>query len=250
MKAENFAIIIPARYQSTRLPGKPLVDICGIPMIKRVWDRCCLAVNADKIYIATENQKIFDYCSTFTKNVLMTESSCKTGTDRVYEACSKIKGIDFVVNVQGDEPVINPNEIIQIIEEYKQNPGKIINGMAAISLADEYYSLTIPKVVFRQDKRLLYMSRAAIPSNKFDKFVKAWKQICIYAFPIEALRDFSALKEKTLFEQEEDIEILRFLELGYDVMMKEVKGKSIAVDTPADVIKVSEMLLKNDKYNL
>jgi 3-deoxy-manno-octulosonate cytidylyltransferase (CMP-KDO synthetase) len=250
MKSENFAIVIPARYKSSRLPGKPLIDICGTPMIKRVWDRCCLAVNSEKIYIATENLEIFNYCQTFTQNVLMTSDSCKTGTDRVYEACSKIGSLDFVVNVQGDEPIINPAEITQIIDEYIKNPGKIINGMALISSKNEYTSLTIPKVVFRQDRRLLYMSRAAIPSNKSNEFVKAWKQICIYAFPINALKDFSLANDKTLFEKEEDIEILRFLELGYDVMMKEVEGKSIAVDTLFDAEKVSKLLLKNPDYNL
>jgi len=250
MKSENFAIVIPARYQSSRLPGKPLIDICGTPMIKRVWERCCLAVNSEKIYIATESEEIFNYCQTFTKNVLMTSDTCKTGTDRVYEACTQIGNLDFVVNVQGDEPVINPDEITQIINEYIKNPGKIINGMASVSSAEEYKSLTIPKVAFRQDGRLLYMSRAAIPSNKANEFVKAWKQICIYAFPINVLKEFSLADEKTLFEKEEDIEILRFLELGYDVMMKEVEGKSIAVDTPFDANKVSEVLSKNAEYNL
>jgi 3-deoxy-manno-octulosonate cytidylyltransferase (CMP-KDO synthetase) len=250
MKNNNFAVVIPARYKSTRLPGKPLIDICGIPMIKRVWERCCLAVEQDKIYIATESQVIFDYCLTFTNNVLMTSDSCKTGTDRVFEACSQIGKLDFVVNVQGDEPVINPNEINDIINEYLKNPGKIINGMAAIATAEEYHSVTIPKVTFRQDNRLLYMSRAGIPSNKTNDFNKAWKQICIYAFPVKALYDFSNLEEKTPFEEEEDIEILRFLELGYDVMMKEVEGKSIAVDTATDVVKVSKILTNYPRFNL
>lgn len=250
MKDTNFAVVIPARYKSTRLPGKPLIDICGTPMIKRVWERCCLAVEQDKIYIATESQEIFDYCLTFTKNVLMTSESCKTGTDRVFEACSQIEKLDFVVNVQGDEPVINPDEINDIINEYLKNPGKIINGMAAIDTAEEYHSVTIPKVVFRPDNRLLYMSRAGIPSNKTKDFNKAWKQICIYAFPIKALNDFAMLENKTQFEQEEDIEILRFLELGYDVMMKEVKGKSIAVDTKSDAEKVSTILSNDANYNL
>lgn len=250
MKSENFAVVIPARYQSSRLPGKPLIDIFGTPMIKRVWERCCLAVDSGKIFIATENQEILNYCQTFTKNVLMTSDTCKTGTDRVYEACSQIGNLDFVVNVQGDEPIINPDDITQIINEYIKNPGKIINGMAPISSEEEYKSLTIPKVAFRQDGRLLYMSRAAIPSNKSNEFIKAWKQICIYAFPIKALKEFSLTGEKTLFEKEEDIEILRFLELGYDVMMKEVKGNSVAVDTPLDASKVSELLSKNSGYNL
>jgi 3-deoxy-manno-octulosonate cytidylyltransferase (CMP-KDO synthetase) len=180
----------------------------------------------------------------------MTSEQCKTGTDRVYEACSQISNLDFVINVQGDEPIINPLDIQTIIEAYQSNPNNIINGMAKIESEAEYNSLTIPKVVFRQDGRLLYMSRAAIPSNKSNQFNKAWKQICIYAFPINALKEFSLYPNKTLFEQEEDIEILRFLELGYDVIMKEVEGKSVAVDTKDDVLRVSQLLVNNPTYNL
>jgi 3-deoxy-manno-octulosonate cytidylyltransferase (CMP-KDO synthetase) len=250
MKLDNFAVVIPARFKSTRLPGKPLIEICGEPMIKRVWERCCLAVEKEKVYIATENEDIYRFCLTFTTNVIMTSEQCKTGTDRVYEACSQISNLDFVINVQGDEPIINPLDIQTIIEAYQSNPNNIINGMAKIESEAEYNSITIPKVVFRQDGRLLYMSRAAIPSNKSSQFNKAWKQICIYAFPINALKEFSLYPNKTLFEQEEDIEILRFLELGYDVIMKEVEGKSVAVDTKDDVLRVSQLLVNNPTYNL
>ncbi|MFJ5431524.1 3-deoxy-manno-octulosonate cytidylyltransferase [Pectobacterium actinidiae] len=238
----NYAVVIPARYKSTRLPGKPLIDLHGIPMIKRVWLRCCEAVEKNKIYIATDDERIFDFCLTFTENVIMTSSDCKTGTDRVYEACEKIGGLDFVINVQGDEPIINPNDIKTIIDECIRNPGNIVNGMAPIIDASEYESRTIPKVVFRKDGRLMYMSRAAIPANKTGVFNKSWKQICIYGFPVHALEEFSSCEEKTPFENEEDIEILRFLELGYDVNMVNVKGDSLAIDTPEDVEKILKIM--------
>lgn len=250
MKTENFALVIPARYQSSRLPGKPLVDICGTPMIKRVWERCCVSINPENIYIATDDQRIYNYCVSFTKNVLMTNKLCKTGTDRVYEAALEIGNLDFVINVQGDEPIINPQDILHVIEAYKKNPGNVINAMAKILNDDEYESLTIPKVVYRNDRRLLYMSRAGIPSNKKSNFNKAWKQICIYAFPVDVLQAFFESPDKTDFESEEDIEILRFLELGYDVLMEEVGGKSVAVDTPSDVERVCRIISNNPCYNL
>ncbi|MFE8102958.1 3-deoxy-manno-octulosonate cytidylyltransferase [Brenneria goodwinii] len=238
----NYAVVIPARYKSTRLPGKPLIDLQGIPMIKRVWLRCCEAVVAEKVYIATDDKRIFDFCLTFTNNVVMTSSECKTGTDRVHEACEKIGNLDFVVNVQGDEPIINPLDIKTIINECLRNPDVIVNGMTSITEPSEYESRTIPKVVFRQDGRLMYMSRAAIPSNKTGVFNKSWKQICIYGFPIKALKAFSSCTAKTLFENEEDIEILRFLELGYDVNMVSVNGNSLAIDTPEDIEKVLKIM--------
>ncbi|MEE3650972.1 MULTISPECIES: 3-deoxy-manno-octulosonate cytidylyltransferase [unclassified Brenneria] len=238
----NYAIVIPARYQSTRLPGKPLIELNGVPMIKRVWQRCCLAVEADRVYIATDDEKILDFCLTFTPNVIMTSRECKTGTDRVHEACQKIGNLDFVVNVQGDEPIINPDDIKTIIDECLRKPDSIVNGMAPITDPSEYESKTIPKVVFRPDGRLMYMSRAAIPSSKTGVFNKSWKQICIYGFPIKALQDFSSCEEKTPFENEEDIEILRFLELGYDVNMVSLHGNSLAIDTPEDVEKVLKIM--------
>nr|WP_113867719.1 3-deoxy-manno-octulosonate cytidylyltransferase [Brenneria salicis]NMN92141.1 3-deoxy-manno-octulosonate cytidylyltransferase (CMP-KDO synthetase) [Brenneria salicis ATCC 15712 = DSM 30166]RBP61131.1 3-deoxy-manno-octulosonate cytidylyltransferase (CMP-KDO synthetase) [Brenneria salicis ATCC 15712 = DSM 30166]RLM28715.1 3-deoxy-manno-octulosonate cytidylyltransferase [Brenneria salicis ATCC 15712 = DSM 30166] len=241
----NYAVVIPARYKSTRLPGKPLIALHGVPMIKRVWLRCCEAVAGEKIYIATDDKRIFDFCLTFTDNVIMTSGECKTGTDRVYEASEKIGDLDFVINVQGDEPIINPADIKAIIDECLRNPNVIVNGMAPIKDPLEYESKTIPKVAFRPDGRLMYMSRAAIPSNKTGAFNKSWKQICIYGFPIKALKDFSYCPDKTLFENEEDIEILRFLELGYDVNMVSVNGNSLAIDTPEDVEKVLKIISEN-----
>ena len=238
----KFAVIIPARYKSTRLPGKPLIDLVGKSMINRVWERCVQAVGVDNVYIATDDLRILDACALFTDNVIMTSEECLTGTDRVYEAAMKIGGLDFVVNVQGDEPLIDPLNIQKIINGYTSSPGVIVNGMAQIESQQEFFSSTIPKVVFRPDGRLLYMSRAGIPSNKTHGFTSAWKQICIYAFPLNTLAQFSLAKEKTCFENIEDIEILRFLEMGNDVNMIEVDASSIAVDTEADANKVRLLL--------
>lgn len=220
------------------------MDLNGKSMIQRVWERCVLAVGEDKVYIATDDERILQHCQEFTSKVLMTSSDCLTGTDRVYEASLQIPDIDFIVNVQGDEPMLDPDDINAVIEEYNKNPGNIVNAMTPVLSEQEYHSPTVPKVVFRQDSRLMYMSRGPIPSNKEFEYRKAWKQVCIYAFPKDALEHYAKADSKTPFEYEEDIEILRMLEFGYEVYMLELDSQSVAVDTAEDAERV-RLILSN-----
>jgi len=233
-------IIIPARFESSRLPGKPLIDICGQSMIKRTFDRCCFALNEKDIFVATDDNRIFSHCQKSNINVIMTSNTCKTGTDRVYEASRQIEA-DIYINVQGDEPIVNPNDIKIVIKASKKYPSKIINAMCSIDEFD-FNNPTVPKMVTRLDNRLLYSSRVGIPTTKTLSFSKANKQVCIYAFPKQALIDFSSVSNKTPLEELEDIEILRFLELGYDVQMVEVSNTSFSIDVPEDVQKVKKFL--------
>jgi len=234
-------IIIPARYKSSRLPGKPLKDIRGKSMIQRTYEQCLEALPAQDVYIATDNTTIQKHCKEFNANVIMTSSSCLTGTDRIAQAVEQID-CEVVINVQGDEPVINPNDIIKIIDAAKQYPGEIINGIAGIDTNEEFNNPSIPKVVTAPNGKLLYMSRGSIPTTKQLEFKSAWKQICIYAFPLDSLRAFAEQTVKTPLEQIEDIEILRFIEMGYDVRMIELSGSSFAIDTPEDLERVREYL--------
>jgi 3-deoxy-manno-octulosonate cytidylyltransferase (CMP-KDO synthetase) len=234
-------IIIPARYNSSRLPGKALKDIEGTSMLQRTFEQCIEALSKQDVYIATDNLKIKKHCEDFGANVLMTSASCLTGTDRIAEASKYIK-CDVVINVQGDEPIINPADIIKVIDAAREYPGEIINGMAIIETVDEFVNPSIPKVVTRPDGKLLYMSRAAIPTTKKLKFETAWKQICIYAFPVDSLKTFAQQDNKTSLEQIEDIEILRFLEMGYDVRMIKLSGSSFAIDTPEDLKKIRKYI--------
>lgn len=236
-------IIIPARYKSSRFPGKPLKLIHNIPMIVRVWNQCIKALSKDNIYVATDDEQIKNCCIENGIQYLMTSDSCLTGTDRVYEA-SKLVDADLYINVQGDEPLIDPLDIKAVIKNAEENPGTVINAMCKINTEIDYRSLTVPKVVFREDSRLLYMSRAAIPSNKDNQFHSAWKQVCIYAFTRASLELYASRDKKTFFENQEDIEILRFLELGLEVKMVEVSESSIAVDVPDDITRVENELHK------
>jgi len=235
------AIIIPARYQSSRFPGKPLTNILGKSMIYRVWQQCAKVLPSKNIFVATDSEKITSHCLENNIQTLLTSSECLTGTDRVYEASKQIQA-DTIINVQGDEPLINPEDIKKVIKEAKKYPNQIINAMCPILVEKDFRSINIPKVVFRKDLQLLYMSRAPIPIDKINSFSKAWRQVCIYAFPQNALKSFALERSKTPLEFLEDIEILRFLELGYDVKMIAVSNSSIAVDVPYDVKRVEEAI--------
>jgi len=233
--------------QSTRLPEKPLIEIMGKSIIQRTYEQCLKAVDKELVYVATDSERIFNHCELHGIKVLMTSDKALTGTDRVCEVARKIKA-KYYINVQGDEPVFNPEDIHTILEKIKVNNDNsiIINGFAPIKSEKEYKSPSVPKVVFKPNGDLLYMSRSPIPGNKSQEFNKAWRQVCIYAFPYEALINFSSVK-KTLLEEEEDIEILRFLELDYKVRMIELSSQSIPVDLPEDILKVEQFIRDNEE---
>lgn len=239
-KNMKYAVVIPARYQSSRFPGKPLADICGKPMIQHVWERCCAAVDASEVYVATDSQKIAECVNIFGGQVVMTSSECMTGTDRLAEANLELD-CDFLVNVQGDEPVIDPNNIIKVIEQFKKT-GNITNAYCEITSEEEFKSLTVPKVVTSINGNLLYMSRSPIPLTKDGNYITANKQVCVYAFGREHLNFFASHTKKTALEEIEDIEIIRFLESGYQIDMVRVDSGSLAVDVPDDLERVINYL--------
>ena len=171
----------------------------------------------------------------------MTSKKCLTGTDRIAEFSRKVKAKVYV-NLQGDEPIMDSANICKMIEAGVQEPDLIINGWASIQTKKEYISKTIPKVVIKENGDLMYMSRSPIPGNKSNEFVEAKKQICVYSFPLEALQFLTANPQKSSVEEIEDIEILRFLEMGWRVKMIELSGSSIAVDTPKDLESVRKKL--------
>lgn len=241
----KYLIVIPARLKSTRLPNKPLIKIQGKEILLRTYERCLEAIdNPEKIIVATDHQSIVSFCQEKNINVVMTSEQCLTGTDRVCEVANRISA-DTYINVQGDEPILDPEDLKKVIATVEKDSKKVYNGYAEIKTEENYFSPNIPKVIFHpQTKELMYMSRAAIPANKRFTFEKAWKQVCIYAFPKDSLLAFSSTN-KTPLEEIEDIEVLRFLELGYKVEMIPLSGKGIAVDVPEDIKKVEAYLDEN-----
>jgi 3-deoxy-manno-octulosonate cytidylyltransferase (CMP-KDO synthetase) len=241
MNKNNYAVVIPARYQSSRYPGKPLVDLCGKPMIEHVWERCCQAVGKEKVYVATDSDQIESVVKNFGGAVIRTSSDCLTGTDRLAEA-NRTLDCDFIINVQGDEPLVSPDDINAVAQAYLNGDGSVVNAMCEITDEQEFKSLTVPKVVCDQSGKLLYMSRSTIPLTKSGEFKFAYKQVCIYAFSKKHLEFFNSHQKKTPLEAIEDIEILRFLESQYAVQMIMVNSGSLAIDIPEDVARVIKIL--------
>ena len=241
MKNNNYLVVIPARMESMRLPKKPLIDIAGKSLIQRTCEQVAKVIPIENFLVATDHKEILNHILDLGYRVELTSASCLTGTDRVAEIARKYPYKHYI-NVQGDEPIINPKDIFKAVSAIDKFPKDVLNGYTAISSEEDYFSNTIPKVVFRPDWRLLYMSRTNIPGNKGNVFIKSWRQVCIYVFPRELLLEFQNIRTKTNLENIEDIEVLRFLEMGYDVRMIKMSDDSIAVDVKEDINKVLKRL--------
>ena len=237
--------VIPARYQSSRFPGKPLIDLNGLPMIIRVAKIVEKAIGKENTYVATEDYRIKKVVEFHGFNVIMTSSGCLTGTDRVYDFSKQIEA-EIYVNVQGDEPLLNYRDIQKIISVKKENMNYVVNGMHSLSLEEDPHNVNIPKVVVNKFNDLLYMSRLAIPGIKGKNICNPdYKiQVCIYAFNKEELKAFGEIHKKAIYESYEDIEILRFFDINIPIKMVETSGTSLAVDVLDDVAKVEAELIR------
>ena len=238
-------IVIPARYKSSRFPGKPLAKLLDKPMIQWVAELSSKVVGQENVFIATDNDEIFNTITQVGYKAIMTSEKCLTGTDRLAEVAQKIKA-DIYVNVQGDEPLVNPTDIQKIIDTKKKYFNEVINGYTNIEKDEDPNSVNKPKVVFTEDERLIYISRKAIPGfkEKKNKTSVYYKQVCIYAFNREELLEYGNYEGKSMLEQSEDIEILRFLEWGKTIRLVKTSTGSLAVDEPKDIKKVEIGLKK------
>lgn len=238
-------VIIPARFSSTRFPGKPLVPLLGKPMILWCAELAVKAVGISHTYIATEDERIKNVVESSGYQAIMTSKSALTGTDRLAEAAELID-YDVYLNVQGDEPLVDPEDILKICEAKIANMDCVINGYSWISENEDPHSVNIPKVITNESNDLVYMSRVALPGFKDEKCLPSRykKQVCIYAFTRQELIDFRHYGRKSELEYSEDIEILRFLEFRKTIRMIETRPGSLAVDVPEDVAKV-EFVLRN-----
>ena len=244
LKEQRSVVVIPARYKSSRFPGKPLAKIYGKEMILWVCEVAEKSVGSENVYVATENEEIAHLVKNNGYQVVMTSDECLTGTDRVAEASKEIDA-DIFINIQGDEPLVSADDVNKVIEAKKDNPKHIINCMSKLHKDEDPSDVKIPKVVTDKDNDLLYASRGCIPMNKngLDPTIvgsEAYKQVCIYGFSKEQLDRFHSDK-KTSLESVEDIEIIRFLEKGMRVKMLELNTVSYAVDYPEDIKKIEEI---------
>ena len=236
---------IPARYQSSRFEGKPLAEVCGKLMIERVYLQAKKVSEFDEVYVATDDERIYNACTERNVKCVMTSTEHRTGTDRIGEVARKIPA-DLYVNIQGDEPLIEPETIRKAIIPFIENPDtdiQVTNLMTEIHDPVDLINFTVPKVIAAEDGRGVFLTRSAAPFPKGNIDAHYYKQVCVYGFTPEALEFYCTYgKEhgKAKIEAIEDIEILRFIENGYRVQYYEVDSQTIAVDTPNDLKRVIE----------
>lgn len=244
--------VIPARYESSRFPGKPLADICGKPMIWWVYHQCLKVEELNEVYVATDDARIEKACMENGINVIMTSDKHRTGTDRVGEVARKVEA-DLYVNIQGDEPLLEPKTIQAAITPFYTNDNlQITNLMTRIDDPVDVVNFTVPKVITNKEGIGIYLTRATAPYPKGSIDYTFYKQVCVYGFKPEALQFYCQYGKKygkAKMENIEDIEILRFIENGYKVQYVEVESDTVAVDTWNDLEKVRKIIYEkeNDK---
>lgn len=235
-------IIIPARFESIRLPGKPLIMLKEIPMVIRTALTCVKVVGRQNVYLTTDDSRIESVCKNYKIQCIRTSSKCLTGTDRVAEAYFELKDkYDIIVNVQGDEPLVLEENILTIINDFKKNK-TTTTGACKINLEEDFLNYNIVKFAITSSNLLQYASRAGIPSNKTGKFFQHLCHVPIYAYTKKDLMKIYNQKNKTYLESIEDIEILRFLELGCKVSISILDKYLPAIDVKDDIKKVLNYL--------
>ncbi len=234
--------VIPARYRSSRFPGKPLVPICGKPMIYWVYEQAKKVRELDEIYVATDDDRIREACNKYHMNVIMTADSHATGSDRVAEVASKVEG-DLFVNIQGDEPVIHPEMIRQVISIFLEDDSVYFGSLKKeITDPEEIRATSTVKVVTDDRGDALYFSRSVIPSNiKDGTQARVFRHVGIYAYKKDFLLKFAAM-EQTELELGEGIEPLRAMQKGCRIRLKETTHTSIGVDLPEHIERVERVI--------
>ncbi|OPZ97820.1 MAG: 3-deoxy-manno-octulosonate cytidylyltransferase [Bacteroidetes bacterium ADurb.Bin408] len=238
--------IIPARYASTRFPGKPLALIAGKTMIQRVYKQVLKAKCLSNIIVATDDERIFDHVVSFGGQAVMTSKHHSTGTERCLEASKKLSPhneFDVIINIQGDEPLINPIQIDKLAACFKINETQIATLGKALTEDEDKNNPNIVKLVTDKAGKALYFSRYPIPyiREKEPDGMVFYKHLGLYAFNKGVLDDICNLKP-TLLEKAESLEQLRWLENGYCIRVVFSDSESLAVDTPEDILKVENFI--------
>lgn len=235
--------VIPARYDSSRFPGKPLVDIMGKTMIQRVVEQVQKCTLVHEVIVATDDERIAENVLSSGGNVIMTGKNHRSGTDRIGEVFEKLsaegKFFDVVVNIQGDEPFIDPEQIEEVLSLFNNPEVQIATLAKKITSDEEINNPNVVKLVFGNSAQALYFSRSPIPylHNKTEE-ATYFKHIGMYAYKAEILRQLVML-EPTPLEQAESLEQLRWLENGYKIYVHITEFESVAVDTPEDLKKLT-----------
>lgn len=237
----KFLGVIPARYASTRLPGKPLKEICGYPMIQWVYERCKKS-NLDRVVVATDSEDVYKIVKSFNGDVVLTKKEHKNGTSRIGEVCEKILDYDIIINIQGDEPLIEPEMINILIESFKKdNELSVATLKHKIKDKKDIENPNCVKVITDKNDYAIYFSRSVIPYPRNINEDLYYKHIGIYGYKREFIKKYIEM-ESTPLENSESLEQLRVLENGYKIKVLETKYEIVGVDTEEELNRVREII--------
>ncbi|HEX7844938.1 MAG TPA: 3-deoxy-manno-octulosonate cytidylyltransferase [Chitinophagaceae bacterium] len=241
------AAIIPARYASTRFPGKPLVDINGKTMIQRVYEQAAKSKFVQKVVVATDDQRIFDHVQSFGGNVVMTAEDHPSGTDRCWDALQQLsEKYEYVINVQGDEPFIEPEQIDELAAVLNDGSVELATQMIAVDSYEMLFDKGEVKIVLNDKNEALYFSRMVIPfikgieEQQWHKHHNYYRHVGMYAYRVDILEQITKLPVSAL-EKAESLEQLRWLENGFTIKCVLTNYDSHCIDTPADIQKVLQL---------
>lgn len=245
--------IIPARYASTRFPGKPLVKIYGKTLIQHTYENAKRCQVLDELVVATDDQRIYDHVEGFGGSVVMTPETCPTGSDRlahVVQNDPRLQQAEVIVNVQGDEPCVDPEVLAMLVEALRSDPSAVMSTIVVKLEDEEAFSTSHVKCVLDLRGNVLYFSRALIPGGKdgeYRKSVVYYKHVGVYAYRPQFLLEYTKLP-MTPLQMAEDLEQLKVLEHGYKIKAVVVNSMSIGVDTPEDIKRAEKELCRQSSF--
>jgi len=240
----NIGAIIPARYNSSRFPGKPLAKISGISMIERVYEQVRKSEKFSEIIVATDSEEIAGEVKRFGGKFKMTSPACSSGSDRVWEVL-KNSDLDAVINIQGDEPLISEKLISEIYSKLEKGVDPVVTAAYFNNSFDDFNSVNVVKSVFSKNGRALYFSRSPIPEQDLSVFDGFYHHVGIYGYTKDALSAFIKLPISDI-EVKERLEQLRFLDNGINIYVIKTDYRSVGVDVPEDIEKIEKILrIKN-----
>ncbi len=251
----KFIVIIPVRYASTRFPGKPLAVLGGKPVIQRVYEKAAKIV--DDVYVATDDQRIFDAVTAFGGKAIMTRADHKSGTDRIKEAADKIckeegKEFDVVINIQGDEPFVDSSQIETLCRQFDDSTTQIATLGKKFTSIEAVANPNSPKIIIDNRGFALYFSRSIIPFvrgidiNNWINQYPFLKHLGIYAYRKEVLNEITSLPQSSL-EIAESLEQLRWLQNGYRIRVGLTDIETVGIDTPDDLVRAEEFMKSEGK---
>lgn len=245
MEDKQTAVIIPARYASSRLKGKPLIEVGGKPIIQWVFEKAVQATLADRVIIATDNQQIYETSIMFGAEAEMTLESHNSGSDRIAEVVERHPEIGYIVNLQGDEPMIDPENIDKVIRLVKYDDNADVSTLVTeIKDMKEADNPNLVKCVFDNNNYALYFSRSKIPFERNEGYTKIYSHIGIYGYKRDALFKMTKSNQSPL-ELAESLEQLRVLQMGMKIKIDTVDNKPIGIDTQEDLNNFKNMVMAN-----